>query len=47
MHFKTEIVVMVYNYYVKGVPLNIITHHCNLNDSDVEEIIDYVNLIIL
>jgi len=47
MFYKDEIVIGVYNLYINGVPLEIIAYHFHLKDSDVDEIIDHVNLIIL
>jgi len=43
MYFKKKIRNKVYKLYLKGVSMEIIACHLHLLDSDVEEIIDYMN----
>ena len=47
MFFKDEIVIGVYNLYINGTPLEVIAYHWKLKVSEVDEIIDHVNSIIL
>ena len=43
MHFKKKIRNKVYGLYLKGVSMECICLYLDLSDSDVEEIIDFMN----
>jgi len=47
MFWKKKYCIAVYNLYIDGLPVEIIGHHYKLTNSEVNEIIDYVNQIIL
>lgn len=47
MFWKKKYIIAVYNLYIEGLPIEIICHHYKLTHTEVDEIIDYVNTIIL
>ena len=47
MHFKKKILIAVYSMYIEGIEVEFIGHHLKLCKDEVNEIIDFINYIIL
>ena len=41
--FKRAIQIKVYKYYLKGLPIDLISLHLRISSDDVNAIIDYIN----
>ena len=47
MYYQKKILIAVYSLYIEGVDVETIGGYLELHEDDVDEMIDYINYIIL
>jgi len=47
MHYKKKILIAVYSLYIESVDVETIETHLEITKTEINEIIDYINYIIL